>query len=214
MRIGVVYEKGGVGKSTLAVHLAAWLASKGSCLLIDGDPQLTASGWAAWRHEADDPPPSLGTPTTVQLLGKAIYDEGMSLQANFDNTVVDVPGKDAAGLRNALLFCDKIIIPCGNSAFDAGRLNKFLETVEQAKDFNRSLVYKLLLYKIDSRTSTKDLTNFIKEIKVPCFNSRVSQLHAFPKSTGKGLTVFEDRPKADTAIKELNQLFEELEQWA
>lgn len=214
MRIGVVYEKGGVGKTTLGVHLATWLAERGSCLLIDGDPQLTASGWAAWRREADSPKPSLASPTTVQLLGKAIYDEGMSLQSNFDNTVVDVPGKDAPGLRNALLFCEKIIIPCGNSAFDAGGLQKFLQTVEEAKDFNRSLDYKLLLYKIDSRTSKRDLVDFIEEQAIPCFKTVISQRQIYSKSTGKGLTIFEDKPKPTEAIKELNTFLEELEQWA
>ena len=46
MIVTVASFKGGVGKTTTAVHLAAYLASKGSVVLIDGDPNRSATGWA------------------------------------------------------------------------------------------------------------------------------------------------------------------------
>src|SRR5690349_7749300 len=56
MKIGVVNTKGGVGKTTIAVHLAAMLAGQAPTLLIDGDPQGSAVSWAAWRREAEREP--------------------------------------------------------------------------------------------------------------------------------------------------------------
>ena len=47
----MVNSKGGVGKTTTAVHLAAMLSRQGNTLLIDGDHQASAASWAAWRRE-------------------------------------------------------------------------------------------------------------------------------------------------------------------
>jgi chromosome partitioning protein len=63
----VVNTKGGVGKTTTAVHMAAILMRNEPTLLIDGDPQASAASWAAWRREADHSP----SPTTTVLAGKA-----------------------------------------------------------------------------------------------------------------------------------------------
>lgn len=74
----VVNTKGGVGKTTTAVHLATMLARQGKTLLIDGDPQASAASWAAWRRENEGYTPS---PTTTCLAGKAILAEGKGLPA-------------------------------------------------------------------------------------------------------------------------------------
>ncbi len=46
MRVTVANFKGGVGKTTTAIHLAAFLAEQGETLLLDGDPNRSASAWA------------------------------------------------------------------------------------------------------------------------------------------------------------------------
>jgi chromosome partitioning protein len=63
--IAIISQKGGAGKTTLALHLAAAAQDAGRvALIIDTDPQATASQWAAWRQDAppeviDSPPPRL-----------------------------------------------------------------------------------------------------------------------------------------------------------
>src|SRR5574340_42205 len=79
MIYAVVNTKGGVGKTTTAVHLATMLCSLGSTLLIDGDPQGSAASWAVWRRDTSYSP----SPTTVCLAGKAIYNEGQPLVGSF-----------------------------------------------------------------------------------------------------------------------------------
>ena len=92
MRIAVVNTKGGVGKTTIATHLAALFAAQAATLLIDADPQASAASWAAWRREAGREP----SPTTTCLLGKAVFDEGKNLSKGFAHTVIDAGGRDSA----------------------------------------------------------------------------------------------------------------------
>ena len=69
MIYAVVNTKGGVGKTTTAVHLATMLARTERTLLIDGDPQASAASWAAWRRDAQREP----SPTTTCLAGKGDF---------------------------------------------------------------------------------------------------------------------------------------------
>ena len=81
MIFACVNTKGGVGKTTTAVHLAVMLARQGKTLLIDGDPQASAASWAAWRRETQYDP----SPTTTCLAGKAILAEGKQLASGFEH---------------------------------------------------------------------------------------------------------------------------------
>jgi anion-transporting ArsA/GET3 family ATPase len=74
MRYAVVNTKGGVGKTTMACHLAAHLASVSKTLLIDGDTDESAATWAAWRRDSEQFS-ILPSPNTVRLKGKAISRE-------------------------------------------------------------------------------------------------------------------------------------------
>ena len=90
MIYAVVNTKGGVGKTTTAVHLATMLAKKSqNALLIDGDPQASAASWAAWRRENPEYDPS---PTTTCLAGKAIFTEGKQLAVGFEMLLLMLVG--------------------------------------------------------------------------------------------------------------------------
>lgn len=209
MRFAVVYLKGGVGKTTTAVHVAAHLARQASTLLIDGDPQESGATWAAWRRDR----PELPAPTTVRLRGKAVFDEGREMQSAFAHTVVDAGGRDGAGLRNAMLLAEKIIVPIGNSGLDAAVLDEFMELVTTAQDFNRDLKVRLLLNRIDTRTSTKELESFLSERNIHRFNQVIGERRIFPKAISQGLTIEEFKPKNAAATHDMKKFYQELEDW-
>ncbi|HEX7817389.1 ParA family protein [Dyella sp.] len=206
MKIGVVNTKGGVGKSTIAVHLAAMLAAQAPTLMIDGDPQGSAVSWAAWRRDASRSP----NPTTTVLTGKAVYDEGRHLTPNFSHTVVDAGGRDSASLRGALLLADLAVVPVGASNLDAAAMTDLLEIASLAQDYNRDLRIRVLLMRIDPRTrDTGEMLEYLRENKLDVFDARICERVAYRRAIGEGATVAEIG-RDPLAIKEMQELFEEI----
>ena len=109
--IAIISQKGGAGKTTLALHLAAAAQDGGrTVLVIDTDPQATASQWASWRRDAppeviDSPPPRLAAKIAAATA------QGAEL------IVVDTPPHADSAARAAEL-ADLVLIPCRPSAFD------------------------------------------------------------------------------------------------
>ncbi len=205
-RIAVVNTKGGVGKTTVATHLAGMLANCGATLLIDGDPQASAASWAAWRREANRDP----SPTTTCLLGKAVYDEGKNLSKGFGHTVIDAGGRDSAGLRAALLLAERAVVPIGASNLDAAAMTDLLEVVELAKDFNAALDVQVLMMRIDPRTrDTGEMLEYLSENGLQVMQARICERVAFRRAIGEGATVAE-MAKDTQAIAEMQALFDEV----
>lgn len=201
--------KGGVSKSTTAAHLAVHLAGKGKALLVDGDPQESAAAWAAWRRELElsEESPS---PVTIRLRGNAIFDEGQEIAKGYDNVVVDAGGRDAPGLRNALLLADVAIVPIGASGLDGAALDDLLQVVNLAKTYNRKLEIKMLLSRIDPRT--KDfgkMYEYLKSLELDVLDAKIAERIAFRRSIEAGRVVEETRDDKK-AIFEMAQFYEEV----
>jgi chromosome partitioning protein len=223
MRIAVVNTKGGVGKTTLAVHLATMfctapeagslLRAGGPTLLIDGDPQASAASWSAWRRQASDG--GVGgehSPTTVCLAGRAVYDEGRELARGFVHTVVDAGGRDSASLRGALLLAERAIVPIGASALDSAALTDLLEIASVARDINPDLQIRVLLARVDPRTrDAGEMLAYLAEQRLEVLDARVCERVAYRRAISDGLTVDElDGVRRDAiAVEEMNAVFRE-----
>lgn len=110
--IAVISQKGGAGKTTLALHLAAAAEDAGyTALVIDLDPQATASQWAAWRK---DVPPVVIDSAPPRLAAK--IENAVKQGADF--IVVDTPPHADSASSAAAEAADLVLIPCRPSAFD------------------------------------------------------------------------------------------------
>jgi chromosome partitioning protein len=123
--IAVVSQKGGAGKTTLAVNLAAEAAKSCVSLLLDTDPQASASRWSEWRSGKDPEVIDCGAPSLLaNKLGKAA-------ELGAEVAVIDTPPHADAMARQAARLADLILIPCRPRAFD-------LAAIEATADLVRS----------------------------------------------------------------------------
>lgn len=207
MIIAVANSKGGVGKSTCAVHFATLLARTGKTLLIDGDDQASASDWAALRRESHTKMPS---PTTTKLLEKGLLHEGRELSKDYEHTVVDAGGRNNPSLRAALQLAELAIIPVSPSTFDALAFSRFVDLVEVARDFNQGLDIKVLFNQVDNRTKdVEDMLEVVSEHNLHVLESYLSWRVAFKRVITNGSTVHEYK-KDKKAVEEMESVFEEI----
>jgi len=213
-KIAVVNTKGGVGKSTVAMHLATYLASRGyKTLLVDGDDkQQSCAIWAQWRrNEEENTGEKLVSPSTITLTGKAIRNEGIKIAEDYDFMIVDAGGRENPSLRNALLFADLAIAPIGASSLDAAAMDDFFEIVETSREykeaFDEKLQVMMLLARVDLRA--KDgamMRDYLEESQdaknYKYFESVISERVDFKRSISNGKTAMETDPEG-AAAKEM-----------
>ena len=126
MIIALTNSKGGVGKSTLAVHLAVWWQEQGAKVaLVDADAQGSSS---VWLHETAPDLPVLRLQTADEIL------EGVpKLQTQFEHLIIDGPAGLSEVTRAILLVADMALLPCGPSALDLRAVNDAIRVVKQAQ---------------------------------------------------------------------------------
>ena len=134
-------EKGGTGKSTIAVNLAAWLARAGrDVLLVDTDRQGTAAAWASERQAH----PSLARVHCAQRYG-ALYDDVVDYAKRYDELVIDAGGRDSEELRSAMCAAEVLISPFPPAQADLWTVGHLAELVKLARGFNPGLIARMLI---------------------------------------------------------------------
>jgi chromosome partitioning protein len=125
--IAIVSQKGGSGKTTLALHLASCAAyAKLQSLVIDTDPQATASAWGDWRGEFL-PEILTSPPARIGMTIRSAERRGM------DFIVIDTPPHADAAMREAIKAADLVLIPTRPRAFDLHALETIADMVGYAR---------------------------------------------------------------------------------
>lgn len=123
--ISIISQKGGAGKTTLAIHLAGAAAGAGlSTLILDADPQATASQWNHWRGGAEPEVVDCASPTLLPRKVQQAADLGADL------VIIDTPPHADIMAREACKAADLILIPCRPQAFDLSAVEMTAELVK------------------------------------------------------------------------------------
>jgi chromosome partitioning protein len=197
-------QKGGVGKTTLAVHIATALAKRGRrVMLVDADPQGSALDWSASR-QAEPLFPVIGLPRPN------LHKEIPNHVSRYDDVVIDGPPRVNELTRSALLATDLAVIPVQPSPYDVWAAKEIVDLIREAVVFNEKLNSAFVINrKIVNTAIGRDVVEALAGYELPVFATAISQRVAFAESAASGSTVLEDSPQGP-ATAEIEAVVNEL----
>lgn len=204
MIIGVLNQKGGVGKTTVATNLAAVCAKAGNrVLLIDADPQGSSMAWSSAREgEPLFPVISMAKPT--------LHKDLPELASDYDVVIIDgAPRVNDLG-RAAILASDIVLIPVQPSPYDVWASADTVQLIKEAQQYKENLKAVFIINRRIVNTAIgRDVVGALEQFGFPVLTAGFSQRVIYAESAMRGLSVIEADPKSEAAM-EVAQLAAEL----
>jgi chromosome partitioning protein len=202
--ITIAQQKGGTGKTTLAVHLALSFIKYHNLkvAIIDTDPQGSLGKWFMIRAERKNSTNNL-TFKTASLWG-AQY-ESKILKADHDIVIIDTPPKIESDARPAIEAADLVLIPMSASHVDFWATGAI---VEIAKKANKKILIQINRSNQRSKLITKT-NDFIKSLNLSSTQTIIGNRQIYASSMGEGKTAIEKQKKG-IAVEEMKKLSEQI----
>ena len=211
--ITVGQTKGGVGKSTLALHLGLGLAERGhKTLILDADEQGTTTQALINRvHVAGRDPVETAQAASAKALQSVINNR----EKFFDYVVIDAGGRDTQALRQALLVCQRLVAPFGPAASDLWTLDQLIKLIgEMNKVRHRSLTCYAVINGADpdpESPDNRDAREMILETKqFQILKTQIVKRKAIARAAALGLSMQEYKPLDRPAQNEINAFIDEI----
>ena len=184
--ISLINEKGGVGKTTLSVNIAAALAHSGArVLLIDADPQGSSLDWSAARE---------GDPifSVVGLPRASVHKEIGQVGQGYDHIIIDGPPRVTDLARSAIMASDLVLIPVQPSPYDVWAADEVVKLIQEATVYKENLKSAFVVNrKIANTAIGRDVGEALAAYEMPILTSTVTQRVIYAEAAAQGKAVFE-----------------------
>jgi len=203
MIISFVNQKGGVGKTTSAINIAASLKRRNYKIgFIDADPQGSATHW----HSVEDNN-AFEVLHHPEPISKSEVDE---LSQNYDYLVIDAPPAFGDITKSILAVTDLSIIPLSPSSLDIWSCKGTLEMVDEAREENPDLDVKLLINrKIPGTRVGREARDSLGVFDMDILGSELCQRVAYIDAMTSGVSVMQYAPSSKAA-DEVESLCDEI----
>src|SRR5580692_8880499 len=205
MIIVIANSKGGVGKSTLAVHLAAWLHERGHRVtLADCDTQQSSSEWIREAVPAIK---------AVRLENPdVILNELPALYADTDYVIADGPGSQTETSRALLLRADLAIVPCKASMLEVRALAKATEVLRVSQDIRNGAPKAVIILSMVGKNYrlTNDMKDAAAALNLPLASRPMILRQIYADAPGQGAVVWNMGSRASEAAEEVDHIFREI----
>ena len=191
----VLNQKGGCGKTTLALHLAAALAERHRVLLLNGDPQGTALDWQSGRA-TEAPFPIVSLPT------ETLHRELPRIAGGFDHVVIDGAPRLEKLTRSAIAAADLVLIPVQPSGPDIWATAPLVEMVQEAQIAKPALLAAFVVNRLKGNTALgRAVLNLLADQPFPVLPALIHDRVSYAESVTGAATVLETHPRSAAAAE-------------
>lgn len=208
--IAVVNQKGGSGKTTISMQLAGALARRGNkILVVDADPQGTATRWAA---SAEDQTPFPASVVGLSAANNKVHREVKKFVDDYGCIIIDCPpAADSPVPQSALLIADLALVPLIPSPLDIWAAVGIRQVITNVSDINEILKARLVMNQCQPNTTlAQEALDVLPEFGIELVKTYLRHRQVYRQSAVFGQTVHNFGSKATAAIEEIESLTNEV----
>ena len=199
-------QKGGTGKTTLAMNFAAGLAQRGRTLIIDADPQRSAGQWSGLAPETRP------FPVSVIAVSGNLAHEVDQFREDYQYLVIDCPPTlETDTLKLAMQVANTMLIPVLPSPLEVWASVRLADVIDQARSSNKQLQAFLLINQLEPRSAlSRAMQQALTEFDIPALKGCIRRRAIYRNSAIEGSSVFCLGKQGKAAAEEINVIIEEL----